>query len=99
MTMDLQEAFDQGFDAIKGYVDRSFDGFAKQIDAIRARLDLVEQGGVKYLGTYQRASPYKRGSVVTHQGSMWTALADVPEGVVPGMSASLWHLSAKGGKA
>lgn len=36
--MDLQQAFDEGFDALKGYVDRSFDAFAKQIAALEQRL-------------------------------------------------------------
>lgn len=29
--MSLQEAFDRGFDAVKGYVDRSFDSFEDRI--------------------------------------------------------------------
>lgn len=36
--MDLQQAFDEGFDVLKGYVDRSFDAYAKRIDALEQRL-------------------------------------------------------------
>lgn len=36
--MDLQQAFDEGFDALKGYVDRSFGVFAKQIEALEQRI-------------------------------------------------------------
>jgi len=35
--MDLQTAFDQGFDALKAYVDRSFDAYAKRIESLEAR--------------------------------------------------------------
>lgn len=40
--MDLQKAFDEGFDALKGYVDRSFEQFAKQIDALEKRIAEAE---------------------------------------------------------
>lgn len=36
--MDLQQAFDEGFDALKGYVDRSFDAFQRRIEDIEQRL-------------------------------------------------------------
>ncbi|MEO3385113.1 hypothetical protein [Mesorhizobium sp. CAU 1741] len=32
----LQEAFDQGFDAMKAYVDRSLDHYAERIEALEA---------------------------------------------------------------
>ncbi|PZV36162.1 transposase [Mesorhizobium kowhaii] len=73
----------------------------KTHEAAEARIKALEEGkviGVKYAGTYQRALPYQRGSCVTYQSSMWTALADVPEGIVPGNNASLWQLSSKGDK-
>ncbi len=37
--MDLQKAFDEGFEAIKGYVDRSLDHYASRIDALEKRID------------------------------------------------------------
>lgn len=70
-------------------------------EAAAARIKALEEGkviGVKYAGTYQRALPYQKGSCVTYQSSMWTALADVPEGIVPGNNATLWQLSSKGDK-
>lgn len=36
--MDLQTAFDQGFDTLKAYVDRSFDTYAERIDVLEQRL-------------------------------------------------------------
>ena len=40
-----------------------------------ARLKLAEAqaGGIKYMGVYQRAVEYERGSLVTFDGSMWCA--------------------------
>jgi len=35
----LQQAFDQGFDAIKGYVDRSLSTIHKRLKALEARID------------------------------------------------------------
>lgn len=35
--MDLQEAFDAGFDAVKAYVDKSFDAFEQRLVSIEAR--------------------------------------------------------------
>lgn len=37
--MDLQEAFDAGFDAVKAYVDRSFDDFGARLVAMEARIN------------------------------------------------------------
>lgn len=39
--MDLQQAFDEGFDALKGYVDRSFEVFAKRFEAMEQRLSAL----------------------------------------------------------
>jgi len=36
--MDLQEAFDAGFEAVKAYVEQSFDAFEARIDAMDKRL-------------------------------------------------------------
>lgn len=42
--MDLQEAFDQGFEAVKGYVDRSLASQAKRMAAVeRQNADLLEK--------------------------------------------------------
>lgn len=37
--MDLQQAFDQGFDAMKGYVDRSLSTIHKRLKTLEARLE------------------------------------------------------------
>lgn len=69
--------------------------------ALESRLEAMEEGkviGVKYLGTYQRAMTYDKGSVVTHQGDMWTCLQNVAEGIVPGSNTAAWQLSSRNAK-
>ncbi len=66
---------------------------------LEARVAAVEERGLKYLGTYQRASDgYKRGSVVTFAGSAWVALKDVPGDTAPGVDPACWQLMVKAGK-
>lgn len=43
--MELQEAFDAGFDAVKAYVDKSFASFEKRILALEARQPLRGEKG------------------------------------------------------
>jgi len=38
--MNLQQAFDEAFDIVKGYVDRSFDGFDARIRAIETHVGI-----------------------------------------------------------
>ncbi|TLX14462.1 transposase [Rhizobium sp. MHM7A] len=66
-----------------------------KLTALSARIEQLEAGGVRYAGIWQRALPYRKGSVVTSDGAMWIALADTPEGVVPGSDPSIWQLAAK----
>lgn len=84
----LQEAFDAGFDAVKGYVDRS-------LREIHDRLDAIEKKGIEYKGVYQSAQEYKRGHIVTHKGAMWHA--NVFTRSVPGTNAE-WTLCVKAGR-
>jgi hypothetical protein len=37
------------------------------------KLAEAQAGGIKYMGVYQRAVEYERGSLVTLDGSMWCA--------------------------
>lgn len=65
----------------------------KEIGALRQRVAELEDRGLKYLGSYQRAADYRRGDSVTHKGSLWTAIKATEQ--EPGTS-SHWQLSAKG---
>lgn len=67
----------------------------KAVEPLRARILELEKGGVKYCGVHQRALDYKRGSLVTHEGSAWCALVDTRD--VPGRSDA-WQLAVKAGR-
>ncbi|MGO6783505.1 transposase, partial [Rhizobium ruizarguesonis] len=68
---------------------------AAKLKAISARIEQLEAGGVRYAGTWQRALPYRKGSIVTSGGGMWAALRDTAEGEQPGKALDAWQLSAK----
>ncbi|MER9967546.1 transposase [Mesorhizobium sp. M0060] len=74
------------------------DGLIKQVKDLQARVVELEAGGVKYCGTWQRALPYRKGTVATSGGSMWIALRDTVEGEQPGKALDAWQLSAKDAK-
>ena len=55
----------------------------------------IESRGVQYRGVYQRSEDYKRGDLVTFEGSMWHATRDTIE--EPGASKD-WQLAVKKGR-
>lgn len=67
----------------------------KAVEPLKLRIAELEKGGVKYCGVFQRALDYKRGSLVTFEGSAWCALVDTRE--VPGKSDA-WQLAVKAGR-
>ncbi|MBR1154513.1 hypothetical protein [Bradyrhizobium sp. JYMT SZCCT0428] len=67
-----------------------------KIAPLNARIVELEKGGIRYLGVFQRAIDYRRGSVVTDAGSAWVALTDNPQNT-PGHSSD-WQLMVKAGK-
>jgi hypothetical protein len=69
---------------------------ANHVAALEARLAAVEGHGIKYAGVWQRAQDYKRGDVVTHDGSAWVALA-VETRAQPGATDG-WQLLVKGAR-
>jgi hypothetical protein len=85
----LQRAFDQGFDAVKKYIDRSFEQFEKRIAQLEAK-----QTAVEYRGTWLTDVKYSKGSLATHAGSMWSAEQDTLS--KPGTDAT-WRLCVKNG--
>jgi hypothetical protein len=68
-----------------------------QIAELERRLALAETRGLEYLGVYQRAIDYRRGSVCTHNGSLWIAIENV-RGETPGEGANSWQLAVKAGR-
>ena len=62
------------------------------------RVSAIEDRGIKYCGVLSRFVDYKRGDVVTNDGSMWIATGNVTD-VKPGTS-NLWMMTTKShGKA
>jgi hypothetical protein len=41
------------------------------MEEVEQRIAAVEATGIKFMGVWQRANGYQRGSVVSHQGSAW----------------------------
>jgi hypothetical protein len=62
--------------------------------ALQKRVDAIETKGIKYAGVWQRAQDYKRGDVVTHDGSAWVAIAEETR-AAPGATQG-WQLMVKG---
>ncbi|RWA73418.1 MAG: hypothetical protein EOQ28_14845 [Mesorhizobium sp.] len=84
--------------AIRGISEAQHLWLSGRCAAIEQRLAEMEASGVKYAGTYQRASSYKRGSVVSHHGSSWVAIKDVAEGIAPIEGHDAWQLMVKRGR-
>jgi hypothetical protein len=68
----------------------------EELQKIRAEIDEIKKGGIKYFGIFQRAQDYQKGSIVTFGGSAWVALLDSPSGG-PGESPG-WQLLVKSGR-
>ncbi|WP_049735573.1 hypothetical protein [Rhizobium ecuadorense] len=73
----------------------ALDAITEAIQSLKARVELLEGRGIEFAGSWQRALPYRRGTVVTASGAMWTALRDTTEGEQPGKALEAWQLSAK----
>lgn len=71
---------------------------AAKMKTLSARIEALEESGIRYQGIFQRAACYARGDTVTCAGGLWIALKAVPEGSVPGSDPACWQLAAKGGK-
>lgn len=65
-----------------------------QLKPLRERIAQLESSGIRYCGTYQRASEYRRGDVISYDGSMWVATCATPPQEVPSKSIC-WQLSVK----
>ena len=86
----LQQAFDQGFEALKGYVDRSLNNYAKRIDDLERRIDVSG-----YQGVHEEGREYVRGQMVTSKGSIWHC--NRPTRQRPGDCGD-WTLAVKAGR-
>jgi hypothetical protein len=64
---------------------------------LRERIVELEKRGVDYKGTYQRATVYRRGDIVTVDGSMFVAITDIEPNEEPGKGGK-WVLAVKRGQ-
>ena len=64
---------------------------------LRERIIELEKRGVEYKGVYQRAALYRRGDIVTVEGSLFIAIANVEPNEAPGNGGN-WQLAVKAGK-
>jgi hypothetical protein len=65
-----------------------------EIAALKNEIVEIRKRGVEFKGSYQRANPYRTGSVVNFDGGMWVAIEDTDINDVPGQS-NKWQLSVK----
>ena len=73
------------------------DGLKAEVRELKSQMREVQEGGVRYCGVYQRAAEYRRGDVISYDGSMWVALRSTDPMEIPGKSAC-WQLSVKHGR-
>ncbi|TCK31233.1 hypothetical protein EV667_1339 [Ancylobacter aquaticus] len=94
MTLDTKAFSDVVAATVKEYVQREA---LDRIDALEKRLAEVEASGLRFLGVWQRAVDYRRGSVVTSEGSSWVALKATSPAEKPG-DCDAWALVAQRGR-
>jgi hypothetical protein len=70
---------------------------ATRLKVLEAKVAELEAGGIQYHGVHQRGLAYKRGAMVTWDGSAWIAVQDVLQGCVPGEHNG-WQLAVKKGR-
>ena len=79
--------------------EQMLDGFemlAKRIKTLELNMREVQEGGIRYCGTFQRAITYNKGHMVTYAGSLWASLHDNNTDS-PG-NGKTWQLAVKAGK-
>ncbi len=76
-------------------LDALFVALLGELRSLSLRVQEIEARGLSYEGTFQRAQSYRRGSAVTHGGSLWIALRQVEAGETPGITHGAWQLAAK----
>lgn len=82
---------------LKRYIGDQLEPLRKRLDALERRADAAEERGLEYRGIWQRAAAYRRGDVVTADGSLFVAIKAVGPGEQPGKSED-WQLCVKRGR-
>lgn len=97
--MELQAAFDHGFQAVKAYVDRSFAAQDKKIETLERMItqlqrELAERKSLAYLGPWRAGMICVEGDFVTDHGGLWHCNRETA--LRPGDSPD-WTLAVKRG--
>ena len=92
-----QQEFDSAFDAVKSYVDGSFEEAEKWMRDLEKRIADLEQNQFEDAGVWVDSRSYRKNQGVTQAGSFWIAQRDVAAGEKPGASNN-WRLAVKAGK-
>jgi hypothetical protein len=87
--MELQEAFDQGFLAVKKFLDAELARFEARL----AKLEAAPQ--LKYTGTFETGRKYQPGEFTTDDGSLWACVRETT--TRPG-AGDAWKLACKRGR-
>lgn len=84
--------------SLQGEVMANFRWYSDRCQALEARVaELESKPSVEYRGVWRSNEEYRRGNLVTHDGSMWHAEI-VSNGLIPGDGTAAWKLCVKKGK-
>lgn len=93
---DFEQIFVEVAEATKAAIATATAPLQKRIEEFEHKLAEVETHGVRYMGVFQRALVYEKGSLVTHDGSMWCAVERTSD--EPGSGSNAWQLAVKRGR-
>lgn len=104
MTKDDLETIAEGFAELllgksKRANPKAVDAFVlllNEVIDLNERMTSLEATGVKYRGVWQAADEYRRGDMVTHDGSVFHCNADTR--AKPGNGSTTWSLAVKHGR-
>lgn len=68
------------------------------ISSLKTQLAEIEAKGISYQGVFQKAQQYRRGAMVTHDGSLHAAVRDTVAGEAPGDASGAFQLCCKRGR-
>src|SRR5690349_5175785 len=66
----------------------------QRITELESSVAELQAGSTKFLGVWQRAVEYRRGSLTVHDSALWCAISDTHPNAEPGVS-KLWQLCVK----
>ena len=68
------------------------------VSSLKLQLAEIETRGIHYQGVFQKAQQYRRGAMVTADGSLFAAIRDTLPGEMPGTASDAWQLCCKKGR-